>query len=364
MKFHSRAFLSIALPLGLAAFAGLAEAEASKLAKDWQSVYDHVRASLVSLYNADIQDANESPTTVGLAAYFDYYNFSRIPAQTRASGWLEVSLAPSPLRVSAHRFDPRLSEGQRPKGSLLLLHGYFDHSGNMVDLASRLCAQGYALLLCDLPGHGFSDGPFAAIDNFSSYGKTVAACVAYMQDRMPAPAFGIGHSTGASALMEYQFQGGEGLKALVFFGPLVRIRAWPWVKLGTGLAGVFGYAPSRGPSACRNPAYRELLSQDWLGRDRVSPAWMQALFSWNRGFSQAPRSDIPLLIFQGRDDRTVDWKWNIAAISARFPAARTVYLPQGGHLLPNELDQEVYDVVGEITSYLGEHTLEPSSFVP
>ena len=47
---------------------------------------------------------------------------------------------------------------ENPKGSLFLLHGYFDHTGTLSKLIKEGIKQGYAIAVWDLPGHGLSTG--------------------------------------------------------------------------------------------------------------------------------------------------------------------------------------------------------------
>src|SRR5690606_36526658 len=74
------------------------------------------------------------------------------------------SFRAGPYRLAAQVWLP-----ERPVATLLMLHGYYDHMGlygNLVDWALSL---NFAVLGCDLPGHGLSSGKRASIDDFGEY---------------------------------------------------------------------------------------------------------------------------------------------------------------------------------------------------
>ncbi|MCO1852040.1 alpha/beta hydrolase, partial [Pseudomonas aeruginosa] len=44
------------------------------------------------------------------------------------------------------------------RGSLLLMHGYYDHMGLYRHVVDWALGMGFSVLACDLPGHGLSEG--------------------------------------------------------------------------------------------------------------------------------------------------------------------------------------------------------------
>ena len=62
------------------------------------------------------------------------------------------------------------------RGNLLLLHGYFDHSGLYGKMIEYGLSRGCNVLIFDLPGHGLSTGEAAVIDDFAAYGR-LCRCV-------------------------------------------------------------------------------------------------------------------------------------------------------------------------------------------
>ena len=47
---------------------------------------------------------------------------------------------------------------REPRGTLVLLHGYYDHMGLYRHVIDWALGLGFAVIACDLPGHGLSSG--------------------------------------------------------------------------------------------------------------------------------------------------------------------------------------------------------------
>src|SRR5690554_7256250 len=58
--------------------------------------------------------------------------------------------------VMVHYF--RLPETAGNKGTVFILHGYFDHVGLYTQLIDRCLGAGFDVLTYDQPGHGLSSG--------------------------------------------------------------------------------------------------------------------------------------------------------------------------------------------------------------
>jgi len=69
--------------------------------------------------------------------------------------WVEVGPPRASLLVSI--VDPRPG-GARPAGTILLLHGAYERSENMLKAAHSFAAHGYRAVLVDMRGHGRSTG--------------------------------------------------------------------------------------------------------------------------------------------------------------------------------------------------------------
>lgn len=231
---------------------------------------------------------------------------------------------------------------QRPaaRGNLLLVHGYTDHTGVFGHLIAWGLANNLNVLIFDLPGHGLSSGDPAAIDDFGDYSRAIRDVLAAAP--LPAlPLYAIGQSTGCAAMMDYAqhlARGGDWPFARVaFLAPLVRPHRWRWVQLGRRALSPF--TDGVGRKLVRNTsdgAFLEILRRDPLQPTRLSLRWIAALAKWLR---QLQRSDLgvgPVLVVQGDDDNTVDWRYNVPVVQTLFPDSRVQYLAGAGHQLANE----------------------------
>ena len=80
--------------------------------------------------------------------------------------------------------------------------------------------------------------------------------------------------------------------------------------------------------------------------------WVGALNDWLAAFLARPPCATPLLILQGDNDGTVDWRRNLPVLEKQFPAARIEMLPTGMHHLVNESAAVREDMLGRIARYL------------
>jgi len=86
------------------------------------------------------------------------------------------------------------------RGAVLLLHGIRADRTRMVDRARFLLAEGYSVLLIDLPSHGESSGKRITFGAHES--AAVSASLRYLADELPEERIGvIGVSLGAASLV-------------------------------------------------------------------------------------------------------------------------------------------------------------------
>jgi lysophospholipase len=276
-------------------------------------------------------------------------------AEDQACGLLRQYLASYHLDFSEFSTQSRYSFGLVPSGSyqlmtqrwllpdaranLLLVHGYFDHAG----LYDKLVAYGLSrrcnVLIFDLPGHGLSSGEPGVIDDFADYGRAVKDVL--QAARLPdLPLHTIGQSTGCAALMEFARHYSWPFQRTVLLAPLVRPAAWLAVRTGHVLLHRFSNSVVRKFSRnSSDPEFLDFIRRDPLQNHRVSLRWIGALRRWLAGLPLADLGVGPALVIQGQQDGTVDWRYNMDAISKLFPDSVIHYLPAAGHQLANESAQ-------------------------
>ncbi len=86
------------------------------------------------------------------------------------------------------------------RGAVLLLHGVWENRRRMLARAERLRAEGYGVLLIDLPAHGESPGARITLGARESTGA--GAALAWLRARLPGERIGaIGISLGGAATL-------------------------------------------------------------------------------------------------------------------------------------------------------------------
>lgn len=233
---------------------------------------------------------------------------------------------------------------ERPVATLLVLHGYYDHMGlyrHVVDWGLRM---DFAVLACDLPGHGLSSGPRASINEFDEYQAVLEALLdeAKRLD-LPRPWHLLGQSTGAAIVVDHLLHSpprpelGRG----ILLAPLVRPCAWRWSRLTYEVVRRFAtQIPRRFSDNSGDPDFLAFIrSKDPLQPDILPTAWVGALARWIPRIEGAGPSAHSPLIVQGEADMTVDWQHNLPVLESKFAAPEILRLPSARHHLANEREE-------------------------
>ena len=115
-----------------------------------------------------------------------------------------------------HKWHP---EGMEPQGSFLLLHGQGDYGQRYNEVADAfLKLQGIIFMVCDLPGHGLSEGKRGHIPSWELAKEVAELALAEGRSLAPNKPAGIGgHSMG-------------GLLALFLLGELEQSPDFSWIS--------------------------------------------------------------------------------------------------------------------------------------
>lgn len=291
---------------------------------------DTLRASLQAL------SARQPICAEGLA-YQRFYGLTGAEAGPRHS-WL------GRFEVAGYEIVSQVWLPQQPKATLFLLHGFYDHMGLYRHIVDWAVAQGFAVISCDLPGHGLSSGSRASINDFAEYQLVLQQLFVEAQAlQLPQPWHLCGQSTGGAIVIEHLLYHGSDSPAqgqAILLAPLVRPRAWGWSKLSYYLLKPFVKDIARRFSENSNaPAFLPFLLADPLQPQRLPTAWVGALASWISRIENAPRSTRSPLIIQGEADMTVDWSHNLAVLGEKFAQPQILMLHEARHHLANELPE-------------------------
>jgi len=261
-------------------------------------------------------------------AYFEYYGLD-VPETDHRFGFFTSGA----YRLAAHVFRPA-----KPQGTVVVLHGYYDHVGIMKNLIHFLLGKQYAVAAYDLPGHGLSTGERAAIDSFQEYVAALEEFLRLCQPHLPGPFHLVGHSTGGAAALDYLLTAEEiPVERTVLLAPLVRSYAWEISKLGNVAAGpLVESIPRVFRSNSSDDQFVRFLREDPLQYGYFPLKWANALYAWNDQIKTYPPSERPVLVIQGTADTTVDWKYNVEFIQEKLPTAKIVLLERARHQLVNE----------------------------
>jgi alpha-beta hydrolase superfamily lysophospholipase len=251
--------------------------------------------------------------------------------------------------LAAHVFTP-----PSPRGTVIALHGYYDHAGTWRHAIRALVDAGYAVAIYDQPGHGLSTGQRGAIDDFCQYDGVLRCFTRICEKHLPKPFYLLAHSMGGAVVMDYLSNKPElEVRRTVLLAPLVRSAAWAISGAGIALSDPFvSDVPRVFRKNSSNTEFLEFMRKDPLQARRVPFSWVHALRRWNRRMEKREASPHVLVVLQGTMDSTVDWRYNRQFVERKFSNARVVLIQGAGHQLLNETPSLRTQVLTNIVQFL------------
>lgn len=227
-----------------------------------------------------------------------------------------------------------------PTGTVMLVHGYYDHAGILATIIHTLINAHLNVVVYDQPGHGLSEGARADIDDFSAYSSLCAEIFKRCRDdwALTSPIHFVGHSLGGATIADVLLNGKvEHAGKIVLIAPLCRSKLWHLSGFGNWVASPFRKDVKRVfRSNSRDKAFREFVKNDPL-QPRVVPfKFVNAHRSWYAVIQKSDPIDHPVTILQGKKDTVVDFRYNIKFYKKRFPKHTVIWYKKGGHQLMNE----------------------------
>ncbi len=265
--------------------------------------------------------------------YFRYYGIDfedRFPELKHHFGSIESA----PYSIAAHYYDLKDAEG-----TCFIVHGYYDHSGLYGRLIEYCLKRKLSVVIYDLPGHGLSSGERANISSFSNYQTVLSHVVDLFSSVAPLPWSAIGQSTGGAILMDFLLSARAPVFAkTVLLAPLVQPASWSRTILLHRIVSIFVNRLTR--RFAKNSHDSHFLdfvkNSDPLQARYLPLTWVTALKQWINYFEHLRFVDYAPLIIQGKEDETVNWKYNVPLIQKKFPNSKLYYLKDGRHHLSNE----------------------------
>jgi alpha-beta hydrolase superfamily lysophospholipase len=195
--------------------------------------------------------------------------------------------------------------------TLLLVHGWAEHSGRYDPVGAWLAARGCAVHAYDHRGHGRSAGPRGHARRFADYLDDLEIALIRARAEAPElPVFLLGHSMGGLVVAAFAVERAPQIAGAVTTGAAVAVADVPsrvrlaWLRLLARIAPRLSMARpiatdalSRDPGVCR--AYAEdplVLRRMTLG---LGAAFLGAV---GRTLPAAGRVQVPMLLLHGADD--------------------------------------------------------------
>lgn len=264
------------------------------------------------------------------------------------------------FRVATHYWLPGNDQSNLPKGTMIIMHGYYDHTGLYANAIRLALQQHLAVLMFDLPGHGLSDGEKISIQSFDDYGDLLNAILLKTHSHLPHPFYAWGQSTGGAILLnhlwryEHLQQSPVKFAKRILFAPLILPRDWKKGRLLYWFIHKFIKRIPRKPS--ENSHDQNFLHfidhQDPLQTHYLSVPWVGAMKAWDQQCQRFPVLQNAMLIVQGSGDRTVDWQYNLNRLTGLLPNARIEIIPDAGHQLVNETPEYRQIAFAKVIDYL------------
>lgn len=296
-----------------------------------------------------IQEVDSSAYPADVQAYFAHYG---LDTDDLAVEHLFGSFGSGDFTLAAHFYKPA-----HYTATVVLLHGYLNHTGQFKHLIRYLLENGFAVAVYDLPGHGLSTGEKAVIDSFDQYVRTTQDFLMVTRQYLDGPYHAIGFSTGATVLIEMLIeQKTADIEKIILAGPLVHWAAYEQSKTTYKVYRQFTDKIVRFHR--KNSSDKEHLrfnkTQDYLHAKHLSLRWVKALFDWNDKMEAAAPCQCQVLVLQGDKDGTVDWEYNLRLIGEKFPNAEIEMIPGANHELFNEAIEYKQQVLDHVKNYLGQ----------
>lgn len=264
--------------------------------------------------------------------YLSFYQLAHQPidgVDTARAGW---------LRLGGDHLWTQAFRPANPKGTLLHLHGYYDHGASYPSLQRWALEKKLCYLTVDLPGHGLSSGARASIRDFARYQQLLSLLLEQLeQQHFPRPWLLSGFSTGGAIALEHLLTDNR-FDQMLLIAPLIRPVAWHSVTRWLWLVRLFiRRLPRKFRANSHDEAFLHFVHEkDPLQSDQLPLAWVSALARWIPQVERAKTVAATPLILQGDEDTTVDWQYNLSVLHRLLPEAETVIIEQGAHQLLNE----------------------------
>ena len=222
------------------------------------------------------------------------------------------------------------------RGTVVVLHGFGDHSGRYAEVAAWFAARGLNVYALDQRGHGRSPGKRGHVSRFAQFLSDVAALRKLVTLEQGGPQILLGHSFGGTVALRYLETEPEGLAGAIVSSPFLavamRVPAWkralaralvevlPALPVATGLdLAYLSTDPAVGQAAGSDPLYHGVMTPR---------AYREVLAAQEAVAVEGRHIRVPLLLLLAGDDRIVSRPAS-EAFARTLPGDLTLKLYEG-----------------------------------
>lgn len=258
-------------------------------------------------------------------------------------------------------FEQWWSPSGTPRGIVVIVHGYAEHSGRYAYVANALAEHGYLVGALDHRGHGHSDGKFTRLKSFDDYLYDLDLFTKRAHQKGgDKPLFILGHSMGGAISVLYAItRQPKDVRGFVLSGAGIRLanempRAV--VKVVGALGTIFPNVPTiklDGTAVSRDPLIVERYDSDPLNYRGGVPARTAAEISKAGQRILAKMEDFihPVLIIHGSADRLVNPEGSHELYARATSTDKTLKIYEGYyHEVLNEPEKD--QVIGDVIAWL------------
>jgi pimeloyl-ACP methyl ester carboxylesterase len=224
---------------------------------------------------------------------------------------------------------------------VLVLHGWADSMQGWRSFSQKLAAQGYEIIVCDLPGFGGTDAPSMAWDS-TDYARFVSEFL-HKINRQP---YGIiGHSNGGAIAVRGLGRGllNAGKLVLLASAGVREGESRKGLKTITKIGKVLA-APL--PNSVRSKMRQALYTK--VGSDMLVAEHLQETFKrivMDDVCDDAARISLPTLLMYGSADKDTPVRYG-EKLQQSIDGSELVVLPDIGHFIHLDAEQKVIEHVG------------------
>ena len=255
----------------------------------------------------------------------------------------------------------------QPRRSLVLVHGYAEHSGRYEHVGAWFAARGAAVHAYDHQGHGLSGGRRCHVRRFGDFLDDLEIVVDRARREGPAmPVFVVGHSMGGLIVCAWARERRPGVHGLVISSPLLALPdsvsppRLAMLRLARWIAPNLSIESELDPQGLsRDPSVAEAYLADPLVHLRMTLSLGAELFgAIRRTASGAGEIALPMLMLHGSADPLCSPAASEAFAQAA-PGCRYRSYPDLRHEIFNEPEREV--VFADVQTWLEQRKEDPAA---